>query len=668
LIHFYKRNKNNFLMQRFPSHGVPFPQWQQGMEPNGKMNQKRAVVQLFASTQGPRPRQQSLLPFPSQNGNQGLQTMKNGNGMQKVRIQNNIVSSHHHRKKVGSHKWTKIGGMINQDNDLQGICNQDPNAYGQQMQLKQQNSQTPKLCTLKIQRSSNSGPSMLNSSGPFERNNSGPFAPNNISPFMQNNSGPSMQNYSGPSMQNNSGPFGQNNFGSFLQRKRKNSDQFMHNSDSLIQNNQKPIIQPLIQINSGQFMQNNIVPSFKNNNSQFLQNKNDEQFMENNNGNPLWQNNNIPFSKSMQYNRNPLETGQNKPDSDVEILTSTPRENEQSNDKLSPFKNTFGSKSGWQSSNYTENCSKINHKKPKSQAFKQQQKILMLQKELSGKNIEMNRFSKEVEELKEKTAEVMKGNKHLVEVIKKKDLELESNQTLIIDMKAEIKRAQKEVLNCLQKKVAKSQEALKMDPVQTNEQANIEVQNKTTDLAVENNEKNLADDHTSSSLCLKIKSFLEFNGLAQKISTSIEKTLDIDVEDKCVLTNLKLGRQDVESAISSFQDDVLNLFDELTSVIKNKVEVEISLADIEKNIEHKQVKLVKITTNIEGLLKKVKTLSKKDLKTSVEAHALRGELESVKTELEKLRKHHRKLEIDNKRVVNKLNVITNDLNLNIEIL
>merc|ERR1719318_864196 len=558
--------------------------------------------------------------------------------------------------------------MINQDNDLQGICNQDPNAYGQQMQLKQQNSQTPKLCTLEIQRSSNSGPSMLNNSGPFMQNNSGPSMQNYSGPSMQNNSGPSILNYSYASMQNDSGPFGQNNFGSFLQRKRKNSDQFMQNSDSLIQNKQKPIIQPLIQINSGQFMQDNIVPSFKNNNSQFLQNKNDEQFMENNKGNPLWQNNNIPFSKSMQYNRNPLETCQNKPDSDVEILTSTPRENEQSNDKLGPFKNTFGSKSGWQSSNYTENCSKVNHKKPKSQAFKQQQKILMLQKELSGKNIEMNRFSKEVEELKEKTAEVMKGNKHLVEVIKKKDLELESNQTLIIDMKAEIKRAQKEVLNCLQKKVAKSQEALKMDLVQTNEEANIEVQNKSTDLAVENNQKYVADDHASSSLCLKIKSFLEYKGLAQKISTSIEKTLDIDVEDKCVLTNLKLGRQDVESAISSFQDDVLNLFDELTSVIKNKVEVEISLADIEKNIEHKQVKLVKITTNIEGLLKKVKTLSKKDLKTSVEAHALRGELESVKTELEQMRKHHRKLETDNKRVVNKLNVITNDLNLNVEIL
>merc|ERR1719318_110200 len=529
--------------------------------------------------------------------------------------------------------------MFNKDNDLQGICNQDPNAYGHQMQLnQQQNSQTPKQRTLKIQR--------------------------------PNNCGPSMQNFSGPSMQNNSGPFGQNNFGSFLQRKRKNSDQFMQNSDSLIQNNQKHIIQPLIQINSGQFMQNNIIPSFQNKGSQFLQNKNDEQFLENNNRNPL-KRNNIPFNRNfncMQNNRNQLETGQNKPDSDVEILTSTPRENEQSNDKLSPFKKTFGSKSCWQSSNYTENCSKINHKKPKSQALKQQQKILMLQKELSGKNIEMNRFSKEVEELKEKTAEVMKGNKHLVEVIKKKDLELESNQTLIIDMKAEIKRAQKEVLNCLQKKVAKSQEALKMDPVQPNEEANIEEQNKTTDLAVENNQKNLADQHTSSSLCLKIKSFLEFNGLAQKISTSIEKTLDIDVEDKCVLTNLKLGRQDVESAISSFQDDVLNLFDELTSVIKNKVEVEISLADIEKNIEHKQVKLVKITTNIEGLLKKVKTLSKKDLKTSVEAHALRGELESVKTELEQLRKHHRKLETDNKRVVNKLNVITNDLNLNIEIL
>merc|ERR1719470_553880 len=104
------------------------------------MNQTRAVVQLSASTQGPR--QQSLLPFPSQNGNQGLQAMKIGNGMQKVRIQNNIVSSHHHRKKVGSHKWTKIGGMFNKDNDLQGICNQDPNAYGHQMQLnQQQNSQ-----------------------------------------------------------------------------------------------------------------------------------------------------------------------------------------------------------------------------------------------------------------------------------------------------------------------------------------------------------------------------------------------------------------------------------------------------------------------------------------------------------------------------------------------
>ena len=450
-----------------------------------------------------------------------------------------------------------------------------------------------------------------------------------------------------------------NNCGSSVQR--KNKSQFMHNSGSSVQNN------------SGQFIKNNIVPSFKNNNSQFLQNKNDGQFMQNNSSNPFFkQNNKIPFNRSfncMQSNRNQLETAQNKPDSDIEILTSTPfesRENMQSKDKLSPFKHTFGSNFGWQSSNYTENSSKNKPKKPKSQALKQHQKIVMLQKELSEKNIEMNRFSKEVEELKEKTAEVMKGNKHLVEVIKKKDLELESNKTLMIDMKAEIKRAQKEVLNCLQKRVAKSQEALKMDPVQTNEKTNVEVQNETTDFAVEKFQMDVTDDQSSSSLCLKILHFLEFNGLAQKISTSIEKVLNI--ENKSVFKNLKLGRQDVESAISAFQDNVLLLFDEVTSVIQKKVEMENCLAEIEKKIEQNQVKLRKITTDIEDLLSKVKKLSKKDLKTSVEAHALRGELESVKTELEQLRKDHRNLEIGNKRVVNKLNVITSNLDLDIEIL
>ena len=159
---------------------------------------------------------------------------------------------------------------------------------------------------------------------------------------------------------------------------------------------------------------------------------------------------------------------------------------------------------------------------------------------------------------------------------------------------------------------------------------------------------------------------MEFNGLAQKISTSIEKVLDI--ENKSVFKNLKLGRQDVESAISAFQDNVLLLFDEVTSVIQKKVEMENCLAEMEKKIEPKQVKLRKITTDIEDLLSKVKKLSKKDLKTSVEAHALRGELESVKTELEQLRKDHRNLEIGNKRVVNKLNGITSNLDLDIEIL
>jgi hypothetical protein len=48
--------------------------------------------------------------------------MNNGNGMQKICIQNNVISSHNKKKKAGSHKWTKIGGMVNKYAGLDPAC------------------------------------------------------------------------------------------------------------------------------------------------------------------------------------------------------------------------------------------------------------------------------------------------------------------------------------------------------------------------------------------------------------------------------------------------------------------------------------------------------------------------------------------------------------------
>ena len=224
-------------MQRFPSHRMPFPQWQPGMDPNGQMNQRRPAVQFPATTQGPRPRQQtaalsqSLLPYPKQSDNQGLQTMNNGNGLLKIRFQNNIISSHSKKKKVGSRKWTTIGGMVNKDAGLQEVFSQEAQAHdGQEMQAQQQQSSQVnqhqnflrhQQRKLKIQRSNrlktDSNPRMV------------PDQPQKISsssnPAMQNNNnGHCMQNYSGgPSLQitkshptfqiNNSGPFMHNDSG-----------------------------------------------------------------------------------------------------------------------------------------------------------------------------------------------------------------------------------------------------------------------------------------------------------------------------------------------------------------------------------------------------------------------------------------------------------------------
>ena len=156
-------------------------------------------------------------------------------------------------------------------------------------------------------------------------------------------------------------------------------------------------------------------------------------------------------------------------------------------------------------------------------------------------------------------------------------------------------------------------------------------------------------------MCHEIQSFLEFHGLARRIGKSIEKALD--TENKAVATNWDVVREEFESSVSTFQGNVVLLFDEIISVVKKKVEVENCLSDIEKKIGEKQVKMKKMTTEIEELLKKIKKLSEKDIESSAKIHALVTEMNSFETELVQLKKSHRKLEIENKRIVNKINVI-----------
>ena len=139
--------------------------------------------------------------------------------------------------------------------------------------------------------------------------------------------------------------------------------------------------------------------------------------------------------------------------------------------------------------------------------LKLKQKISLLQKQLFEKNKNVKCLTISVEELKDKTSELVKGNKHLVEVINKKNSELKDYHVELSNMKSEVKCAQKEVLNCLKEKMEKatcSTDTLEDKHVEhelSNSEAGEDVLFRAED--------KIAWEH-SSSLCKDIKIFLDY--------------------------------------------------------------------------------------------------------------------------------------------------------------
>ena len=268
------------------------------------------------------------------------------------------------------------------------------------------------------------------------------------------------------------------------------------------------------------------------------------------------------------------------------------------------------------------------------------QKVAKLEEEVIEKNQKISILSKEVEDFKEKTAEVVKGNIHLVNVIKGKDSELDSIKLLIFNMKDEIKSAQKNVLSCLQKKLAETKEAVAGVPLKTDEKLKGHGVTGERDGSIEK----LAIEDKSTSLSLEIKRFLEFNCLSQKIAASFEKATS--AENSAELATLDLKKKEVETSIIVFQTNVATLFREVIFMIEKRVEVKNSLIEVEKKIE-------KAISDIGDFLDKLKKTSLKDVTKS--------ELKTYSAELEQLKKRRRKLENDKKQMIEKLNAVNSNL-------
>merc|ERR1719508_734867 len=298
---------------------------------------------------------------------------------------------------------------------------------------------------------------------------------------------------------------------------------------------------------------------------------------------------------------------------------------------------------------------KVKQLRKNENAFRLQQKINILQKQLNDKNLGLKSLSKEVDELKDKSFELIKGNKHLVEVIKNKNIELDSNKVEMSNMKSEVKSAQKEVLNCLKEKMghvlpsnsAKIEKAKVDKGVQTN--------NNDTG---ETSEDNIAFENDSR-LCKEIRSFLEFHCLSEKIGESIE--LALNSEDELVSTKWDVSKKEVETAVSTFHGNVVMLLDEVTTVLKKKKEMEKCLSQVERNIRHKQRKIKKLTSEVKGMQKNVKKTFGKDKETSGKVLALLTELKSTENDLLLLKKTQTKLETETKKIENKINLLANSL-------
>ena len=386
-----------------------------------------------------------------------------------------------------------------------------------------------------------------------------------------------------------------------------------------------------------------------NRNSHHSQNQNSNshhsQYQNNNDafncGPSVQNNNNFSFTKTSQK-----QSVESIPDSNKFI---------QKKKKVKKFKKSFDWKSKLEKDqtqhgayskheNVEENNLKPQLKKLKFKQFQSiqllHQKVANLEEELVEKNQKISILSKEVEDFKEKTAEVVKGNIHLVNVIKGKDSELDSNKLLIFNMKDEIKSAQKNVLNCLQKKLAETKEVVAGVPLKTDEKMK---GHGVTGDGVGSIEK-LAIEDDSTSLSLEIKRFLEFNCLSQKIAASFEKAMR--AENSSEVATLDLKKKEVETSIIVFQTNVTTLFREVIFMIKKRVEVKNSLIDVEKKIK-------KAISDIGDFLDKLKKTSLKDVKKS--------ELKTYSAELKQLKKSRRKLENDKKQMIEKLNAVNSNL-------
>eukprot|EP00092_Neocalanus_flemingeri_P039379 GFUD01042875.1.p1 GENE.GFUD01042875.1~~GFUD01042875.1.p1 ORF type:complete len:681 (+),score=134.65 GFUD01042875.1:85-2043(+) len=568
---------------------------------------------------------------------------------------------------------------------------------------------------------SNSDPRMQNhKGGPHMQNNTnGPHIQNNtIGTRMQNNdSYPHMQNHKGgPYMQNDTcGPHMQNyNSDQLMQKHKGGPCKQNNNSGPHTQNNSSgPYIQnstsslDIQSIKSGPCMQNNVIgprmqrnnsgPHIKINNS-FLHIQNDTRGMQSVKSRPRMKTikcprKTVPLQHTNVSDSNIQKNTTSNHGSDVDSSTNY-NPNDSCRRTVQHYARPSLAGTGvWLTSARSSQATKqdssdltvdqlrnqekltnqarkgdLNHRvyqsqlpkkqflmnsKKKSNTFKLHLKMNLLEKQVIEKD-------KEIDELKDKTSELVKGNKHLVEVIKRRDLELDSNKVEMANMKSEIKCAQKEVLNCLKEKMVKfaGYEVLQNSSADL-EETKIEIeQTKIDDTTDDVNEF-----ENGSRLCFEIKSFLEFHRLAGKIGRSIESVLDTN--NQSMATNWEVAKKDIESVVSTFQGNVVLLLDEVATVVKRKREMENCLTDIERNIRQKQEKIKKLAEEAEHLQKKVKKISKKDKVLPGKAFDLISQLKSTETDLLWLKKTHRKLGTEHKRILNKINTMASSLNLKV---